>query len=397
MKIEESLLERGTIAKRLKEILSIQSVTGNEKELGSYLEHYMRELGLYTKIRHISPNRFNVYGMTGKNCRKPRLMLNGHFDTVPEGEGWIHKPYSGEIEEDRIFGRGAVDMKGGLVAMIEAAGQIQRSETSQSSGGRVRENDDCVIVTAVVGEEDDQVGTKKIVEDELFADYAIVGEPTKLEIVVAHKGDVTYEIVVHGKSAHASQPELGINSIYHAAKIILELEKEASRIRETGIRDSLLGAGALSVNVIHGGTVPSVIPAECRIQVDRRTVPGEDERSVERELRSTVERVSELYGEKLNVEIRNLVTAETLTISKDHILVRSLSESCKEISTMNPSIVGAPYTTDGWLLHKAGIPTVVFGPGDIFFAHKPDEWVSIDEVRKACLIYARTAQRILRT
>ena len=385
--------DRNSIKRRLSEVLSINSVTGREKELGNYLENYMREVGLYVQIQDVSEGRFNVLGHTAKNLsNRPRMMLNAHYDVVPEGTGWTRSPFGGTIDgNDRMYGRGASDMKGGLVAMIESAANIQNRD--------LKDDGSDLVVAAVVDEEETQLGTKKIIEGGIRPSYAIVGEPTKLAVVIAHKGELALEIIIEGKSAHSSVPEKGINSIYQASKIIRELELRALAFQKLGKKKPhpLLGHPTLSVTMINGGNGPAIVPARTSITVDRRLLPGEDPNQIGKEFGNMIIRLREKEKGLGNVKtsMRKIIEAYPLEIKKDHPLVKVALRSRSEVMLAPSRTSGVPYTTDGWILANAGIPTLIMGPGDIERAHRPDEWVSLEEVSKASEIYSKIAMALL--
>jgi len=370
-------ISEDSIRKRLSEVLSISSVTEQERELGNYLKNYMKEIGLYVETEEVASGRFNVYGRTRDSNEKPKVMLNGHYDVVPEGNGWTRAAFGGQIENDSIYGRGASDMKGGLVAMIEATAAIQRNSK------------DDMIVAAVVDEEVTQSGTKKIVESGLIPQYAIVGEPTRLGVVIAHKGEVVFEIQVLGKSAHSSVPDEGVNSIYHAARIVRQLELDSIRLGKSKKKHPLLGHGTISVDMINGGNGPAIVPAETKIIVDRRMIPGETPEEVQKGFEDTIKHLRKASGLRdLRAFVKPLIAAYPLEIAKDNPLVKAALKSCSKMSGRPSRATGAPYATDGWILANAGVPTIILGPGDIERAHKPDEWISLSEVCNAGRIYS---------
>jgi succinyl-diaminopimelate desuccinylase len=375
---------RNSIKERLAEVLSIDSVSGKERELGNYLVRYMKEVGLRVETEAIAPGRFNVYGHTRKSHAKPNLMLNGHYDVVNEGCGWTRPAFGGKIEGDKIYGRGAVDMKGGLVAMIEAAALIAQNDKKQH---------DDVVVAAVVDEEENQAGTKKIVQSgKVVPHLAIVGEPTRLKVVRAHKGEIVFEIQVTGRSAHSSVPEEGINSIYHSARIIRELEHYGKFLKKR--RHPLLGPGTISVNMISGGTSLATVPEKTTLIVDARTLPEQHPSEVLGQINDIISNLKRREIANLRAYVRTLITAFPLETDEDHQLVQVALDASSSVLGYRSFSTGAPYATDGWILSNAGVPTIVLGPGDVGRAHGPDEWVSISEVSRASQIYSEIATRI---
>jgi acetylornithine deacetylase/succinyl-diaminopimelate desuccinylase-like protein len=303
---------------------------------------------------------------------------------VNEGCGWTRPAFGGKIEGDKIYGRGAVDMKGGLVAMIEAAALIAQNDKKQH---------DDVVVAAVVDEEENQAGTKKIVQSgKVVPHLAIVGEPTRLKVVRAHKGEIVFEIQVTGRSAHSSVPEEGINSIYHSARIIRELEHYGKFLKKR--RHPLLGPGTISVNMISGGTSLATVPEKTTLIVDARTLPEQHPSEVLGQINDIISNLKRREIANLRAYVRTLITAFPLETDEDHQLVQVALDASSSVLGYRSFSTGAPYATDGWILSNAGVPTIVLGPGDVGRAHGPDEWVSISEVSRASQIYSEIATRI---
>lgn len=368
-----------------KDIVRIPSVYGDEEKVALFLANKFKQWGFEVTVDEVLPRRPNVYAVLRGRSASPTLMYNGHMDVVPPGDGWTDDPYSGLLRGGRLYGRGAADMKGPLASMMIAANALKRA--------RVELKGDLVI-TAVVGEEENQKGTLQVADRKMRADFAVVGEPTELKVCIAHKGDVTYEITTAGKAAHASVLHQGINAIYKMRRIIEAIEKFSLEL-ETRKTHPLLGSATMSVGTIAGGTISSAVPASCTIMVDRRTLPDESREIGKAELESLVE---ELRREDpdLVAHVKTVVDALPMQIPEDHDLVRTLRKAVKEVLGRDLGIEGVPYTTDGGILaSRAKIPTVVFGPGDIRQAHQPDESIPVDEMFSAAKIYALTALRLL--
>jgi acetylornithine deacetylase/succinyl-diaminopimelate desuccinylase-like protein len=221
-----------------------------------------------------------------------------------------------------------------------------------------------------------------------------VGEPTRLGICTAHKGDVAYEVTTSGKAAHASVLHEGINAIYKMKKIIDAIEKLDEEL-EARKKHPLLGTSTMSVGTIEGGTIPAAVPASCKIKVDRRLLPSEDAEMGKRELEGLIDNLRK-QDPDLVARVRVVVDAPPMETRQDEAIVTVLRDAVVKVTGADPGITGVPYTTDGAILVKnGGIPTVIFGPGDIRQAHQPNECIPVDEMVTATKIYALTALELL--
>ncbi|MFW6078939.1 MAG: ArgE/DapE family deacylase [Gemmatimonadota bacterium] len=306
----------------------------------------------------------------------PRLVLNGHLDTVGV-EGMTVAPYGGEVRGGRLYGRGAADMKGGVAALLAAARDAAREAGGPSRGE--------LIVTLVADEEHASEGMRAVLDAGLDADAAIVCEPTSLAVAPAHKGFVWLEVEFRGRAAHGSRPARGIDAIRHAGRFLARLDAIESTI-VAGPPHPLLGHGSVHAGTIAGGSAPSVYPDRCRVVLERRTLPGEtaaDARAeVEALLRELAEDVPELDA---RVEVR--LARPGTEAPSDSAIVHAL-EAALEAEGRPPRTAPMTAWVDAALLNRAGIPAVCFGPGDIEAAHSPDESVDVAEVE--------TAHRVLR-
>ena len=283
------------------------------------------------------------------------LLLNGHLDTV--GVAGMEAPFEPRIENGRLYGRGSYDMKGAIAALCVAA-----SET-----------DGNVIVTAVADEELASIGTEEILRH-VRADAAIVAEPTELQVAVAHRGFVGFEIETAGVAAHGSRPDLGVDAIVKMGPILVALD-ELDRRLQSGARHVLAGTGAIHASLIEGGQEMSSYPARCVLMGERRTIPGETVVEVERELRA-------LAGD---ADLRILAHREPYEAAPEQEFVQLAARVAES------ELVGAPFWTDAALIAAAGIPTVLLGPVGAG-AHADVEWVdvaSLGRLRDAVLEIAR--------
>jgi acetylornithine deacetylase len=289
-------------------------------------------------------------------------MLCGHLDTVP--------PYfPPRIQGTRLFGRGAADDKGGLAAVINA---IANTEQRKLKG--------TLLATFVVDEELRSLGAQDIIPH-LDADFGVVCEPTNLKIVNGHKGRLTFHVETIGTSAHASKPELGKNAIVEMARLVLLLGRIPLK------QHPVLGNETITVSAITAGEAPNIIPDRCRIDIDYRYVPPHDPSSVLEMLRCKLpEAIIEFAEDPKNFSRPfYLPTHEIITL---------LDESIR-CSGQDPQVVTMDASTDASRFNEAGIPTVVFGPGDIAQAHTTDEWIDLREVETASVIFRELIKRVL--
>jgi acetylornithine deacetylase len=288
------------------------------------------------------------------------LLLNGHLDTV--GVAGMDRPHSPRIEDGRLYGRGAYDMKGAVAAILLAAAQATGLKGD-------------VIVTAVADEELASVGTAAVLE-RVAADAAIVVEPTELQVAVAHRGFAAFEIETEGVAAHGSRPDLGVDAIANMGHVLVALQ-DLDRRLQAGRRHALVGSGSVHASLIEGGQEYSSYPARCLLTGERRTIPGESREQVERELR-------EIAGDAV---FRVGFGREPFEASHGHpftALVSRIAEVADRI--------GVPFWTDAALIAEAGIPTVLFGPVGAG-AHAAEEWVELASLERVRDVVLRTASQ----
>jgi acetylornithine deacetylase/succinyl-diaminopimelate desuccinylase family protein len=376
------VIETPVITELLRQLVKIPSINppGKEAPLAEFLVEWSKQRGLEVKLDEVFPNRSNVYvTLKGKNGN-PKLLYNSHMDVVPEGRGWTVDPFESQIREGRLYGRGSADTKGSLAAMLTAMEAISKSDLSLAGD---------LILSAVVDEEEAGKGTQVALANGVKGDFAVVGEPTSLQIVVASKGDAVFEISNYGETAHSSMPEKGVNAISGMMQVIRSIHEYADRLRK--MSHPYLGSPSISVTVIEGGSSPWIIPDLCKIIVDRRILPGEDLQEVQTELESVCR---SSLGKSERMEFRCLLTADPSEISPKERIVQVISEEVKRICG-SFNLTGLSGTTDARFLVSAGIPTVIFGPGSLSVAHRPDEYVSIDEVSDAARVLSRVAVNLL--
>jgi acetylornithine deacetylase/succinyl-diaminopimelate desuccinylase family protein len=361
----------------LERLVRIPSPTGRERDAAEAVAGWCEEAGLEVAMQEVQPGRPNVIARWSVG-RRPRLLLTGHLDTVPVGEGWSRDPLGAEIANGRLYGRGACDMKGGLAAMLGAVVDV-RARGEEPAGD--------VILAMVVGEEEDSAGTRALVARGVEADWAVLSEPTGMQLVRANRGLMNYRLVVRGASAHASSPALGRNAVVAAARVVLELEALAAELAARP--HPLFGPPNLTVGTIHGGTRPYVVPDRCEVEVDRRVNPGETREDVVQELHAAIGRARHFHR-WLDVEVLAGADYLAFEIPEEHELVRLVATAMVQAGLPRRISAWRAASDAGFLVHTAGIPCVLFGPGDIEqAAHRPDEWIDLEDLEVAQQVFER--------
>lgn len=368
-----------------RELVMIPSTTGEEKKVAEHLSNYFAANGILVYLEEVEKNRPNVIARLKGKGKGPTILFNGHMDTVPPGEGWTENPYGGLINNGFLYGRGATDMKGGLA--VAAVAMKSLKDSGKEFCGEV-------IFSGVVGEEDVQLGTRHLVDSGLRADYAIVTEPTNLQIVNCHKGAVNLDVLVEGKGAHASTPEQGLNAIYHASRIALALEEYAKGLAKK--KHEILGSPTLVVGTIEGGQVPYMVADHCKMSLDYRVIPGEDSDYVLNEIQNIVEFHNKKFPE---FKSKTIVTYATPPLETDINcpVIKSLQKNADAEMGLKTKVLGWPGVSDGNILQAiGGIPTVLFGPGDLGkMAHQPNEGVAVNQLQSAVKILTLTLLDLL--
>jgi succinyl-diaminopimelate desuccinylase len=373
-----------------KELVKIPSTSGEEADFAEYLSEKMKSLGFEVSQYEAEKNRPNVVGVLESGLDGPTLMLNGHIDTVPPGdlEKWSHEPYAGEIEERRLYGRGSCDMKGGIAAMLSAA------EATIRSGVELK--GDILLLFAVDEERGGYKGTGHVLDQGVRGDYALIAEPSKMNILIANKGDLGMNLKVYGKTAHAANPHMGVNAIHKMVYLVDRILEIPEEMRWNAKTHRLVGPPTIGISVIKGGIQRNMVPDYCEAVVDRRIVPGlEDIEEARVEIETQVTRAME-EDPQIKAELETFLEVEACEISEDEEIVRTLSKCYETLMGAQPTISGVSYFTDAhFMVNNHGIPTAIFGPGSIDQAHAVDEYVEIDQLVNVSKIYALTISDIL--
>jgi acetylornithine deacetylase/succinyl-diaminopimelate desuccinylase family protein len=326
-----------------------------EADIAAYVARWLELAGLQVQIQETAPGRPNVVARAAGTGEGPSLLLNAHMDVV--GVEGMADPFSPRIEDGRLYGRGGYDMKGGLAAIMLAGAGAARAELAGE-----------VIVTAVCDEEFASIGTDALVAAGVWADAAIVTEPTALDVCVAHKGFQWLELETGGVAAHGSRPDLGVDAIAAMGAALTGVGGLAAELA-AGPGHPLLGPGSVHASLIEGGRELSSYPDRCRLWLERRTIPGETRELVERQVRA-------IAG---GATVRTTFERAPFEVDRDAAIVAAVARHAAARLGREPAIVGHGAWMDAAILSAAGIPTVVFGPGGAG-AHATEEWVDLDSV-----------------
>jgi acetylornithine deacetylase len=360
----------------------LEGPTVYEHRVTAYLQDFFRGLGVPFERQTVAPLRDNIVARLEPPGARGTLVLEAHQDTVPT-DG-MTDPFAARIENGRLHGRGACDVKGGMAAMLAAFARLVREQPH----GAAR-----VVMACTVDEEFTFLGVQRLAQDDLSAGrggpvWAVAAEPTQLQIVNAHKGAVRWHLSTTGRSCHSSRPELGINAVYRMAALLPLVERFADELRASR-SDPRLGPPTLSVGRIEGGTSVNTVPDSCRVEIDRRLLPGEDALAAPQELAAYLKAHAD---PRIDFSCSEpWLSSLALGSEGSEALVARLGEAIDSVAGSH-QVVAVPYGTDASKLAAAGIPSVVFGPGDISLAHTADEWVPLEEVEQASEILYRLAR-----
>jgi acetylornithine deacetylase ArgE len=340
-----------------------------ETRLSVYLEGFFRNLGLPVTRQSVAPGRDNIIVRLDSPSAARTILFEAHQDTVPT-DGMAIDPFGAVIGDGRLFGRGACDIKGGMAAMLAALARLAAKPDQATAS---------VIMACTVDEEYTFLGVQEMVRQGIKADFAVVAEPTGLNVVHAHKGVARLVVSTSGRACHSSKPEEGINAIYRMGRVLTAVERFAEQLRSRR-SDPLLGPATLSVGRIGGGVSVNTVPDSCRIEIDRRVIPGEDPAATAAELLDFLRREG---GIDFEIECAPpWMSMPALSPQGADDAIARLGRAIDRVAGSH-RVFPVPFGTDASTIARSGIPAVVFGPGDIAQAHTKDEWVDLDEVEKA--------------
>lgn len=362
-----------------------RKVTGPEyleSRVSDYLQHHFESLGWAWERHPVMPGRDNIVARWDPPAGDEHglILMEVHQDTVPV-DGMTIDPFAADLRDGRIYGRGACDVKGGMAAILAATHQATLAPTRHQPS---------IVVACTVNEENGFDGVKHLCtlwkngQSRLLSrrpDWAVVAEPTELDVVVAHKGTVRWRVHTLGRAAHSSNPSAGCNAIYHMARVLATLERYAST-ELPPTQHELLSGPSLSVGTIAGGVSVNTVPDRCSIEIDRRLLPHESAEEAVAHVRDYVAKHTTL--EDIEFDPPFLVSPG-LAADANPSLASTLAATARRHGARG-RCVGVPFGTDAGVLAQAGVPAVVFGPGSIAQAHTRDEWVDVESLHQAVAI-----------
>ena len=367
----------------LAQLVAIDSVNpalvpggAGEREIASFVAAWATQSGLQAEVLEGAPGRPSVVARAAGRGGGRTLLLCGHCDTV--GVEGMRDPHTPRVEGDRLYGRGAYDMKAGVAAALIAC----REAAALGLAGDV-------VVAAVADEEHASLGIREVLAS-VHADAAVVTEPTETALVIAHRGFVWSEVEVHGRAAHGSRPHLGVDAIVKMGPILTAVGELDEALHVHG--HPLLGRPSVHASLIEGGEELSSYPGRCVLSLERRTLPGETEGDVEAELDALLHSCRSA-DPGLRACRRALLVREPFEIPADAELVGLVGDAVAATLGSPPAVEGASYWADSAFIGAAGIPTVLYGPGGAG-AHEPEEWVSVSDTEKVARVLVDVARRV---
>jgi succinyl-diaminopimelate desuccinylase len=358
-----------------------------EAEIATYLADYLEEAGFVVQLEEVAPKRLNLMARfdTGKTGKL--LILEGHTDVVTEGDlsAWTKNPFSGEIENGILWGRGSADMKGGLAAAIIAAKTIKKLVLG---GGLDLRGELRLLIPC--DEEGMMSGIKQMVrhdwhkKDGVLADAAIICEPEELELCLFQRGGIRVAMRFIGKQAHGAMPYAGINPIPWLASAVHKIGQLEAALQAKTPEHRLLGKPYITPTVLEAGSLPqlNVMPGEALLALDIRTVPGVDHSEIHDQLQHILESIANAKTQYEIIDDRPWTATDP-----NAQIVQVLEQASRTVLNREPRYGGVPGTTDGTFLHKAGVPIVTVGPGDREIPHQANEFIRTDELVLSAKLY----------
>ena len=382
-----SRIQEAEVVNLCRDLVRFKSVNppGDELEIAEYVAGVLREAGLTAEMVPHTPTRASVLARLKGSGEMPALLYTGHLDVVPVGgEEWLHDPFGGEVVGGRLWGRGSTDMKGGDAAMIMAAKVLAAANLPLKGD---------LILAITAGEEGEQLGATELAArpDLAPVQAVVVAEPSYNDVYVAEKGVCWLKITTYGKTAHGSMPHLGQNAIMMMIALLSELDLLAVPYEE----HPLLGRFTRSVNTIAGGVKTNVVPDQCEVTIDQRTVPGQDHVAIARQVEELVADLGRRLPEfRASVEVVN--DRAPVATSALEPVVQRFYDVVAEVTGERPVPKGVNYYTDAVVFAPAlKAPMIICGPGDAKLAHQPNEYVEVEKMVEAAKIFTLAAAQLL--
>lgn len=378
-----SFLEPTDLLQKLVQI-DTSNPPGHEEPAAELLAELMRAAGLRVTLMRFAPGRANVVGRWHGTGDRPALLFNGHLDTVPANKtDWQYDPCGAVVEDGILHGRGAVDMKGGVAAMVTACVALARANLRLAGD---------VIFAGTAGEEVDCAGSRHLLTEDLGPiSGLVIGEPTRLEVVPAHKGALWLEITVTGKAAHGSMPEQGYNAVWAMYRLIERLLAYQPAYRA----HRLLSPPTVNLGTIQGGIKTNVVPDQCVLTADLRTIVGQDHSTVIQDVQGIIDTLRR-QDPAFRATLRVVNDCPPVDTSTEEPLIQIALRVGREVFDRSLSPKGMSYFTDASVLApRLRVPTLIIGPGDERLAHQANERTELSAVRMAARFYMTLAQSFL--
>lgn len=349
---------------------------GREKEVVDILKKNLESLGLQVKLIELADGRPNILA-TWKGKGNKKLVLEGHSDTVPVAVSkWKHGPFSGDIEGNKIYGRGATDMKGGLASIVSAI------ESLKSSGWSPKGELSFLVTCDEEMGDSESIGMRHMAK-QTKADLLVVVDTTDFMIVTAEKGALWVEFTAQGKEAHGSTPWKGINAIEKLGKFLISLNQLELPKEYPG-----LGKSTVSINTISGGVKTNIVPGIAKATVDIRIVPGMKKEEVFKAIDVLIAKMKKVDSD-LKIEYKEVIYVRPTEFNKETKYIEILKQSFKEVTGKEAELKGEHGSTGAGIFVDAGIPTMVFGPGKPELCHIANEYVEIEDLEKSSKIFEK--------
>ena len=384
-------LSREALASSLSALVQTPSVNPGMSEVRMVEEIERQLAGTGCQMTRVEsmPGRPSLAAVLPGQHGGPRLVLNGHMDTVAVDDRslWTSDPFAGEIRDGAVWGRGSVDMKGGLAAQIACAKVLSRLQDRLTGS---------LVLHFAAGEECGEPGTLSLIEHGFVGDWGITTEPTSLAVATAERGTGWFRIRVNGRSTHAAAPKEGRNPIPAAETILAALRRYNDTLANR--THPLLGHPICTVTMMAAGAQHNAVPDTCELTVDRRLIPGEDLATVRDELHALV---SEAIGQHpgLTADLIQIhLPFEAAEVPSVSPFIQLVQRTVHEITGSSSQIFGTPYGSDVRnLVNDAGMEAITFGAGDVSMCHCPDEHQSLEELHQAAMVLLRVATELLIT
>jgi acetylornithine deacetylase len=344
-----------------------------------WVRDWLKGLGVESRLTYDeSGSKANLFA-TLRGGARPGIVLSGHTDVVPvDGQPWDTDPFVATLKDERIYGRGSADMKSYIACALAMTPRFLAADLK------------CPVHFALSYDEElGCMGVRGLLADLAQAGIrpagCIIGEPTEMQPVVAHKGKRAYKCCVRGREAHSALTPQGVNAIEYAAKLVVYIRHMAERMRDCETRDNGFDVPftTLQTGVIRGGTAGNIVPRDCEVHFEFRYLPGVDPEALESEIKAYAERV--LLPEMRSVDPETFISFETKAEipGLDPALERAEQDRVTALAqalARNPSIAKVAYATEAGLFQRAGIPSIICGPGSIEQAHKPNEFIALEQI-----------------